>query len=236
MKKLVAVITALAAVIALALPAFANSAELPSISVIVNGAPYDLDVRLGLEDGDIAAPTRMKRNNEDYIFEFFRNGSYEKLIVSYGGESFEVPCSWRDYGYHPIVTLNLKERTVTEGSPAIRTVPLIILRIALTLLIEGGIFYLFGYRKKRSWIIFVITNLVTQGALNVVLAGRNFVYLWFIALFVLEILIWLFETLVFVIFLKEKQKLEAVVYTFLANLASLVLGGVLIGMMRFDRI
>jgi len=233
MKKLAAIIIILCAVIALTPNVCANSAEPPVLTVIVYDAPYDLQIRLGLEGGGEDAPAKMKRNNSDYVFMFYRGGRYEKLIVSYGGESYEVVCSWEDYRYNNVVTLNLNSKTLTVGEPAIRTVPLVILRIALTLLIEGGIFYLFGYRKKRSWIAFVIINLITQGGLNIIFLSQNIGYMWFFAFIFTEFFVFAVEIAAFVIVLREKKPIIAAVYAFTANLASLVLGGLLIGMMQF---
>ena len=39
--------------------------------------------------------------------------------------------------------------------------------MALTLLLEGALFWLFGYRLRRSWLVFLLANLITQGAVNV---------------------------------------------------------------------
>ena len=36
----------------------------------------------------------------------------------------------------------------------------------MTLLIEGALFFAFGFRKKLSWVLFIIINLITQGLLN----------------------------------------------------------------------
>jgi len=233
MKKLVAVITALAAIIMLASPAFANSAEPPTISVIVYDAPYDLDVKLRLENGEVEI-TPMKRNNQDYVFKFYgANSKYEAILVTTGGESFEVACSENDYGYHAVVVLNLDDRTLTAGEPAIREVPLVALRFALTLIIEGGIFFLFGYRQKRSWIIFAVTNIFTQCVMNFAFLGLNLGYMWVLVFFIWEFLIWLSETTVYVWSLREKNPIIAAAYALTANLASLIIGGILIGMLQF---
>jgi len=225
------IIAAVFAAIALSAAAYANSAEPPAITVIVYDAPYDLDIKLRHEDGKITEAS-MKRNNKDYVFIFYRGGSYEKLIVSYGGESYEVPCLWNDYGYNAVVVLNLEERTLAVGESVIKTKSLVALRVMLTLVIEGGVFYLFGYRQKRSWLVFLITNLITQGALNRVFLGYNPGYTWAIILLAVEFFIWLFETAAFVIFVKEKRKIITGSYVLTANFVSFIIGGIALSMFR----
>jgi hypothetical protein len=103
------------------------------------------------------------------------------------------------------------------------------LRVVLTLLIEGLLFYLFGFRRKSSWIAFLVINLLTQGVLNIQL--NNAVpftgYLIFNLIF-MELVVLLVEMISFLSYVKEHGKLRRAAYAFIANLASLVLGGWLI--------
>lgn len=52
-----------------------------------------------------------------------------------------------------------------------RTPLLVALRVTLTLLLEGLVFLLFGYRTRRSWLAFAAVNLLTQGGLNALITG-----------------------------------------------------------------
>jgi len=235
MKKIAAIIIILCAVFALPPKVYANSAEPPALAVIVYDAPYDLEIQLGLENGETAR-TEMRRNNRDYKFEFFNNenGDYEKLIVSYGGENFEIACSWENYGYDAVITLNLKDRTITEGVPRSKTVTLVVLRVLLTLIIEGAVFFMFGYRQRRSWIAFVIINLITQGGLNIIFLSKNIGYLWFHVFVLTEFFVFAVEISAFVIILREKKPIIAAVYAFIANFMSLYFGAVLIDFITFN--
>jgi len=229
MKRLISLITALFAIIALTVPASANSAGPPDLTVIVYDAPNDIDIKL--RETDRIKEAHIKRKDDKCVFEF--QGSYkdyETLLVTAGGESFEVACS--GYGYEAAVILNLDDRTLTVCEPAIKTIPIIALRFLLTLIIEGAVFYLFGYRQKRSWKTFAIVNLITQSALNWVFMGYN-TGPWPTFLAVIEYLIWQFETVAFVINVKEKRKVITGLYVLAANLASFIIGSVIIGMFEY---
>ena len=64
--------------------------------------------------------------------------------------------------YNNLCVLDLQSRTLTAGQPWWRQPLLVFLRVALTLLLEGIVFFLFGYRQKRSWILFFLANGLTQ--------------------------------------------------------------------------
>jgi hypothetical protein len=100
----------------------------------------------------------------------------------------------------------------------------------LTLIIEGIVFFLFGYRRKRSWLVFIIVNLVTQGILNIWLAG-NYSPLNNYLIFSLiggEIVVFIVEIIAFLILVKEHGRLRTASFVVLANLLSLIAGGYLI--------
>jgi O-antigen/teichoic acid export membrane protein len=109
---------------------------------------------------------------------------------------------------------------------------LVFLRVSLTLLLEGIMLYLFGFRKKRSWLCFFIVNLVTQGVLNYLLIAISPYngYAIFSLVFY-EFWIIIIETVTFGICLNEQRLLRRVLYAVTANLASLFLGGYLILML-----
>ena len=91
-------------------------------------------------------------------------------------------------------------------------------------------FYLFGYRRKESWLIFLIINLLTQGVLNIWLNG-SFTPLDSYIIFSLvfgEILVLIIEMIAFLILVKEHHRLRIALYVIIANLLSLIAGGYLI--------
>ena len=97
-----------------------------------------------------------------------------------------------------------------------------------TLIIEGILLWLFGFRAKRDWLVFLIVNLVTQAGLhlwvaeNLVVNGSSaFQYL---VLLVAEVPILFLELAVYVFLLKEHSRFRRAAYAACANIASYALG------------
>ena len=97
-----------------------------------------------------------------------------------------------------------------------------------TLIIEGILLWLFGFRARRDWLVFLIVNLVTQAGLhlwvaeNLVVNGSSaFQYL---VLLVAEVPILVVELAAYVFLLKEHSKLRRAAYAACANVASYALG------------
>jgi hypothetical protein len=206
----------------------ANAAAPPSIIIIVPNAPDDLNI--SIEPGNIQAHRTDKVLESYFSFYSYDLKSAEyKLKITTGGSTFEVPLN-APLRFNNIFTLDLKNQTVTEGKSFYRFINLTSLRIGLTLIIEALVFYLFGFRQKKSWLVFLIVNLVTQGALNIWLGVSTSPmqsYLVFSLVFG-EILVFVVETAAFLIFIKEGKRSLISLYVIVANAASLFLGGYLI--------
>lgn len=230
--------------------AFANSAEPPCFTVIVSRAPEDLELSVEYPNGNsyelVYLYNRSKSGPSEThawesYYEFLHNGYEPKmdlreavLGVSYGSESYTCafPEECSRY-YNGLLVLNLKNRTLRMEASTGRSLLLVILRITLTLLIEGLFFFLFGYRKKASWLLFLITNLVTQIGLNLLLMLAANLAIGYMALLYMlyligEGLVFLIEILVFVCGLRERTKARAALCALAANAASLALGGLIL--------
>ena len=217
--------------------ASANAAGTAELNIVVVSPPDDLTVSLRFADGKTVEFSKYKRAWEtNFIHKYMyydmmkpEGGSLlddATIVVKSGNKSFEFPLS--EVGVHSDYTLNLKDENLSVRPKSLaRSIILITMRVVLTLLIEGFVFFLFGYRNKASWIKFLIVNLVTQGFLNYVLSLDlgSFAVLAFIGL---EILIFIAEMIAFPLILKEHKKGRAVLYALSANFASLILGGILL--------
>lgn len=236
-----AVLTAALLAVLLTFPVGANSAEPPNLIVLVTLAPDDLQLQLEF-------PGYTKENGEPAVYEpdletkvwersyrfFARWGDlpeeameHAQLRVTSGGASYTlpVPAAALD-GYNNLLSLNWKTQELRgEESMVLRTPLLIAMRVTLTLALEGLVFYLAGYRQKRSWCWILIVNLITQGLLNLAIQGPNSAYAAYLVLLLGEPLIFIVESLVFAFALKEQRPLPAGITTVLANLVSLVAGG-----------
>lgn len=214
---------------------FANSAEPPSLVVIVAGAPEDVQITV-LEENLESSPQKESNFFED-VFIFYRDDTIHheaaRLQVTGSGEKFEVTVKKELVkGYQTLVTLDFQTRTVTPGKLLSRQVVLTAIRVICTLLIEGVVFFLFGFRKLRSWLVFLVMNLLTQGLLNLWINSLvswfpSFPYESFFLVF-FEIFIILAESLIFILLIKEQNKIRIFGFVLTANIASWILGGLLI--------
>ena len=102
-------------------------------------------------------------------------------------------------------------------------------RLLLTMLLEGAVFYLFGYRAKRSWIVFFIANVVTQIILSVLMAQMIWRSAGILASFwLLELYLMIFELAVYYFALREWDKGRACLSAVCTNLVSVIFGSVLL--------
>jgi len=219
----------------------ANSAEPPGLTVVVFLPPNDLSLSIQFADGNTADARKLQKEQKAWeaYFRFFYDEMFSDtllkgstLIINSSKKSFEIFLPGETFTlYNNLIVLDFKNETVKEGTNPIRSVLLISMRVILTLIIEGLVLFLFKYRKKSSWIIFVIVNLLTQTGLNVTLSGPgtnlNFSY-WFYGLIFLEIIIFAVEAVAYMFTLKEHTKKRAVLYAFTANYASFTLGCLLL--------
>ena len=101
-------------------------------------------------------------------------------------------------------------------------------RIAVTLLIEGLIALIFGYRARRVLAFIVLVNLAAQAALNIALNLAAFFYgRWLLLVIVGELAVTFVEAVVYRRELPRRgagSPSEAVSYAILANLASAMAG------------
>ena len=163
-----------------------------------------------------------------------------RLVAETGGESFALPIDPTGFArYNNLITLDVGARTLTQGQPWWRQPLLVVLRVALTLALEGLIFYLWGYREKRSWIVFLMVNLVTQFGVNIAIlcflpaASRTYDAMWAKVLLYgpMEVLVILLEAIALPLLLKEQRKRTAVGCAVMANILSWFLGSVLLSVL-----
>lgn len=97
-----------------------------------------------------------------------------------------------------------------------------------TLIIEGILLWLFGFRARRDWLVFLIVNLVTQAGLHLWIAADLVSIgdsaLQYMVLLVAEVPILFLELAVYVFQLKEHSRLRRAAYAACANIASYALG------------
>lgn len=250
-KRCLTLLLALALFLGVPVTASANGLESPCLTVLVPHPTWRLSLTLEFDAGTSLEPLVLTREGKAwevyYRFRYYDlRGSWShgpenlegaQLLVDTGRETYSIPVDPEGFStYDNLVTLDLLGRRLIYGQPWWRQPLLVVLRVGLTLLLEGAVFYLWGYRQRRSWLVFLVVNLITQGAVNVLVqvlfpaaveAYRGMVLGMFFYT-PIEIGVLLVEMLAFGLLLKEQRKRRAVGYAALANLVSWALGGWLI--------
>ena len=95
-------------------------------------------------------------------------------------------------------------------------------------MVEGLLLWLFGFRTRRDWLVFLLVNLVTQAGLHLWI-GTSLVSvgshpLYYLVLVVAEVPILLVELAAYLFLLKEHGKGRRAAYAICANLASYAVG------------
>ena len=128
------------------------------------------------------------------------------------------------------IVYDWETNTVREATPSpLRFLIRLAATLVPTLIIEGVIFWLFGCRERRSWLVFLAANVVTQLALHlflstpIVLAAQHPTY-YAVVFIPSEIAICAAEAIAYAVLLREKQTGARVWYAIAANLTSAVLG------------
>ncbi len=214
----------------------ANAAEPPMVWILVPGTFEHVDGIL-IVDTMVIPGTVSENKIETYIrfyYSSFPQFDYEKeidgsdaiFIITLDHQQYSIKADIRGHGYNDLFTLNVNTLTLEEGTRFERNASLISIRLFSTLVLEALVFFLMGYRKRRTWILFLIVNLVTQGFLNLLInAGRPESMYMLFALIVYEAVIIFVEEVVLLVGVKEGKKLKLFFTILLANVLSLFLGG-----------
>lgn len=210
---------------------YGNAAEPPSIIIIAGNAPDDLEISIG--SGDTYVKARKTSNMIESYFTFYSrdlktDNSYIVKVSSADG-TFEILLDKPLSLYNNIYTLDLENQKLTPGKSLARSVILVALRMVLTFLIEAAVFWLFGFRDKKSWIAFLVINLITQGALNIWLNGFSPLQGYIIVSLIFgEILVFISEIIAFMAVIQEHRRARTFFCVILANLLSLFAGGYIV--------
>lgn len=240
-RKFSAVIIALISVVVL-LPicVSANSAEPPMYTIVCDNCPSDTVVYYEYEyKGTLYSKEAFKSNVawESYFDIFLHHLNMDSQLCNIRIESAEKSFEQvieHTGRYHLLYTLDFENETLTEGDHRqIRTPILAVLRVTLTLIIEGLIFWAFGYRKKRSWIVFLVVNLITQGYVNYSISewGPPLDNYWFLGYVFMEFFVFAAEMTAIPLATKEQSKGKGVLFALAANMVSWFVGAVIIALL-----
>ncbi len=212
-------------------PVYANSAAPPSLTIVVLNAPDEIEIYSA--DGNEKAHREFSLS--DTLFRFYEGETFQNAIVirAEGRETLlELPAE-NISGYDKYAVLDYKTMELSVGQPVWRAPLLIFLRVSITLIIEGIVFLLFGFRAKRDIAVFLLVNILTQAALNIIILTETNTAFLMVELIFLEILIFIIESIAYCFLFTEHSKGERVIFSFIANLASLFIGGAAIYLLPF---
>lgn len=161
-KKARALLLALALCLLVPLPASANGVEPPYLTILVENPPADLQLTLTVvdeasqEDTSCLTTPACGSGTSGFTPTSGAPGPQRgpprprpPCWWKPGGESFSLPVEPKGFHYtNNLVTLDLANRRLLYGEHWWRQPLLVCLRVFLTLLLEGLLFYRFGYRRK----------------------------------------------------------------------------------------
>ena len=149
------------------------------------------------------------------------------VVVTTEDSQFEILLDSPLDNYGNVFTLDLDKRILIPGETLSRSITNISLRVGLTLIIEGVIFFLFGYRRRWSWIIFLVTNIISQAGLNIWLEASTTPWQSYVIFPLIfgEFVVFIFEMIIFLTFVREFPRWRTAIYVVIANLTSLIAGG-----------
>jgi len=219
--------------------AFANSAEPPGFTIIVLNSSENISLSLKMSNRDVTdlrVVEGERKGWEKYYRLYYTHSSPQVkdlkdavLVVQGNNKTFQCALPDETFGrYSNILTLDMESETLTLGQAPLRVPALVAMRVLLTLLIEGIIFWLFGFRQKRSWLVFTAVNLITQAGLNAMLTGPDLGNYWIFGYLFGEVVVLAAELTAFLTFVNEFRKGRVALYVITANMASLIIGGMVI--------
>ena len=153
--------------------------------------------------------------------------TYRIILVTKSGESW-VSDTLHRATLQSSATVDWAKRTASAPSTAVAYLLQFFCMLLPTLLIEGVLLLAFGYRSRRSLLVFLLVNLVTQGGFALYLAVtvlNHGVSGWSLLFYLpIELIIMVVELLAYRRLLTEKSRGRAVGYAVAANVCSAVVG------------
>ena len=214
----------------------ANSAEPPMVWVLIPGT-YDHIEGVLVVDSLVFKGWVNENKTESYIRFYYGSipdfdrqkeidGSDATFFITLDNKQYMIQADIRGSGYNDLYTFDVNNLRLIKGKTFARDAALVSLRLFSTLILEALVFFLMGYRTRRTWILFLLVNLVTQGFLNILINSDRpeNVYMLFV-LMIAEAVIIMVEELVLLFTVKEGKALKLIGTILLANLLSLFLGG-----------
>jgi hypothetical protein len=214
----------------------ASSQEPASITVVVPNAPDDIDITLNTADGKVKGYKVDKFMESQFHFYSFncRKDTLYTINVSFGNVSEVVKLAITTKPYLNLYELDHKKLETKKGVSKNRVYLYTALRFTLTLLIESFIFYIFGFRKKKSWFIFLLINFIVLGVFNIWISSYAAPDFYMIMILILgAVFVFLVKGVSMVMLIDEKMEMKVFSSAMIASLLSIILIGVMMPYMPY---
>lgn len=218
----------------------------PILTVLTLHAPDDLTVTINIkkQGKTVAAEMEAKHRAWEWQHRLYRAETRQikewhgnnvdlkdaELVFFGGGETrtIVIPDEMLTMrGAEDYVTMDWQTGQLSRGIPSWRAPLLLAMWIGIAVLVEGIVFLCYGFRKLKSWLMFLAINIVTQGAQHSLIAGLNAnTYMRSIYVGCIPVVL-LVEMVTFVMLVDELPRGKAITSAVVGNLASQVILGVL---------
>ena len=164
-------------------------------------------------------------------FSYFGTPNRFKVIIVTESGTVKVSDVVEKSVYQQVFSLDFADMTVKTSQSAAKSYLIqFASTFAPTLIIEFLLLFAFGLSPKKYWWAIIAVNLATQLFLTSVLAcNPGILYGGFIFFFVmLELVVMLIEVAAYLVIMKKERLWKRIVYAVTANVASAVVGGILL--------
>lgn len=166
--------------------------------------------------------------NSEIRFTYYAPSEF-KIIIYKDNELYKVTEAKKMYAFRTYFKIDFSKEDIKIKNtyPYYKEVLEFILRLAITLAVEIGLYFLFRLHTKRNFKIVMIVNIATQLLLNIIINLSTFYQGELYALIILilcELVIFIVEPIIYMIFMRKKNKLLIALYGILANILTFVIG------------
>lgn len=170
-------------------------------------------------------------SREDGTWFFFYIGLPEtfRVAAATADEAKAAETAYtRQFASH--IVYDWQANTVRDATPSVLR---FFIRLAATLIptliVEGILFRLFGFRERHSWLVFAVVNVFTQICLHLAVGPTMTISGWhflnyFLLMLIPELIIWGVEAAAYAALLQEHDRYQRIGCALLGNAASFAVG------------
>ena len=152
-----------------------------------------------------------------------------RIAVSSAQGAQATESSFTRTVFYTHLTYNWATNTITKATSTVGFYLTQVLSTLIpTLLVEGALLWLFGFRSRQDWLVFALVNLATQLGLHAALGSTMMAtgghYFYYLMILPLEAIVLVVEIVAYRILLQEHSTGRRVGYAVCANAASYAVG------------